>query len=237
MLFELDNEIVFGFVVFIACVLVVSFFWYLCLTHARVCVVCRSTKFSSNSLHRCVLSGLRGGGDKWCCRDCLNDWIWMQSTAHNAGTAMPQPDCFDGCGAKLTMHQLQTVLTREQLDRYCMGATTTFLRQTTNVCWCLCGAAYWMDRARHRQSCLFVCPDKSCNRLMCAGCGDVVVQLPQRRKSGTQHVRHACPKFKGAATQCPCCKTLVHKDQGCALVRCTSCNARFDYNTKERFGT
>ncbi len=70
--------------------------------------------------------------EKYYCIPCLKDWIWMKHR-HNPGTADIDSPCLDRCGATITLHRLQGVLSPTDYHAYCEAVTKNLSSKTKHV--------------------------------------------------------------------------------------------------------
>jgi hypothetical protein len=145
------------------------------------------------------------------CISCLKDWIWMKR-AHNVGTADIDLPCLDSCGATITLHRLQGVLTTTDYHAYCEAVSKTYLAKQ-NMYWCRCGNGYWSTDP----SCSRTFHCDMCGLLTCGGptgCGEVVDDNHQCKKSTLDNY-----------SSCLQCGIAIEKTPGgCDVVRCIVCN-------------
>lgn len=162
-----------------------------------------------------------------CCHKCMKKWLWMQR-GENSGTAEANRECFNRCGASLTLHRVQQVLSAPEYHAYCEQTTKTYFARQMNMLWCRCGAGYFSDSQKLTARCYLRCLE--CEQWTCggpAGCGEMF-------RSRKQLKRHQC-NTESYGKKCDGCGVGLVKSRGCNTVRCTVCNSMNDIGERDDY--
>lgn len=186
------------------------------------CVIC-GTNYRSQPLFKCTSSS----SGRLCCRGCMEQWIYAQTqevvgTAHHA-------KCFNTCGEKMELEDLQQLLTPKRYDAYCTALTRSYLSKDHRVVWCPCGTAFDTVCGRNLQPHWHQC--QGCRNFVCLGCGEHSKEKDSRGRRKHKR-RKECDQVNfGDAKRCPKCTGQIHRIQGCDVMRCTRCDTSFHYIT------